>query len=93
MTDSVFDAAASLFVERGFSRTQMHDVAGRHARSPPPARSAHDDPMPAWMDPGIYRIPTIAHTVAMLRTAGFESIVHHGGDEPTHWFVAEVPPR
>jgi SAM-dependent methyltransferase len=53
-----------------------------------------DDPMPAWMDPGVYRIPTIAAIGTMLGAAGFAPITHHPGDESTHcthWFVAERP--
>ena len=53
-----------------------------------------DDPMPAWMDPGVYRIPTIAEIEAMLGAAGFAPVAHHPGDESTHcthWFLAERP--
>ena len=53
-----------------------------------------DDPMPAWMDPDVYRIPTIAEIEAMLASADFALIAHQPGDESTHcthWFVAEHP--
>jgi SAM-dependent methyltransferase len=53
-----------------------------------------DDEMPAWMDPTIYRIPTIDQIQALLSSAGFEHVVHHDGDQSTHhthWFVADLP--
>ena len=53
-----------------------------------------DDVMPAWMDPTIYRIPTIGQIQTLLGTAGFEPVVHHAGDESTHhthWFIADLP--
>lgn len=52
-----------------------------------------DDEMPAWMDPTVYRIPTVDRIETMLRAAGFERITHHAGDEATrwtHWFVADL---
>jgi arsenite methyltransferase len=53
-----------------------------------------DDEMPAWMDPSIYRIPTVSEIEMMLRTAGFGSVTHHPSDEAshlTHLFVADLP--
>ena len=53
-----------------------------------------DDPMPAWMDTSIYRIPTIAEVRTMLTDAGFAKIVHHQGSaatHDTHWFTGDVP--
>lgn len=54
-----------------------------------------DDPMPPWMDPSVYRIPTIHEITEMLTTAGFEDINYFVGDESTHsthWFVADLAP-
>ena len=53
-----------------------------------------DDEMPAWMDPDVYRIPTIAEIEAMLHAAGFAQITRHAGDGAsfhTHWFAADLP--
>ena len=53
-----------------------------------------DDEMPAWMDPSIYRIPTVSEIEMMLGTAGFDSITHQPGDASshlTHLFVADLP--
>lgn len=53
-----------------------------------------DDPMPAWMDTTIYRIPTTAQVCTMLEDAGFTTITHHPGSpatHDTHWFAADVP--
>ncbi|MEM8905596.1 MAG: class I SAM-dependent methyltransferase [Actinomycetota bacterium] len=51
-----------------------------------------DDPIPAWADPTVYRIPPRHRIESMLTDAGFV-LVHHEddgpGDFPTHWFVAE----
>jgi len=56
------------------------------------AARVSDDQMPAWMDPNIYRIPSRQDLTEMLRIAGFDSVVEHGGHESGHqvyWFVAE----
>ncbi len=53
-----------------------------------------DDPMPAWMDRSIYRIPTISAIEAMLVAGGFTAIVHEPGRRSahqTHYFTAELP--
>jgi SAM-dependent methyltransferase len=52
-----------------------------------------DDPIPSWMDPTIYRIPSVAEVVAMLNIARFTGIAHHAGNESshfTHWFVGDL---
>jgi SAM-dependent methyltransferase len=36
-----------------------------------------DTPVPTWMDPDIYRIPTAAHLTSMLTAAGFDRVDHH----------------
>jgi ubiquinone/menaquinone biosynthesis C-methylase UbiE len=38
-----------------------------------------DTPLPAWMDPGIYRVPTLTQLHAMLDAAspGYTDIAHH----------------
>jgi SAM-dependent methyltransferase len=57
------------------------------------ATRVSDDPIPAWIDPNIYRIPSRQELTEMLRVAGFDSIVEHGGDKSGHqvyWFVAET---
>lgn len=54
-----------------------------------------DDPMPAWMDPDVYRIPTIAAIRDLFERAGF-SVEHHPPDDdrhPTHIFVGQLPAR
>ena len=53
-----------------------------------------DDPMPAWMDRTVYRIPTVAEIEAMLHDAGFTRVTTIGDDPapyPTYWFVADLP--
>jgi SAM-dependent methyltransferase len=53
-----------------------------------------EDGMPAWMDPDVYRIPTIAEVKFWLGQAGFVDVSHHEGDESTHfthWFAADLP--
>jgi SAM-dependent methyltransferase len=52
-----------------------------------------DDPMPAWMDPTVYRIPTRAQLEKMLEDAGFAHVTGHGDGAayPTYWFVADLP--
>ncbi len=53
-----------------------------------------DDPMPAWMDPDVYRIPTVAQIEAMLHDACFTRVTTIGDDPaayPTYWFVADLP--
>ena len=53
-----------------------------------------DDPMPAWMDRSIYRIPTMSAIEAMLVAGGFTAIVHEPGRpsaHQTHYFTAERP--
>lgn len=36
-----------------------------------------DTPLPAWMDPDVYRVPTLAQLDAMLHAAGYTDIGHH----------------
>jgi arsenite methyltransferase len=53
-----------------------------------------DEEMPQWMDPSIYKIPTVHQITTMLTAAGFEHVAHHPGDAATrwtHWFVADRP--
>jgi SAM-dependent methyltransferase len=52
-----------------------------------------DEPLKPWMDPAVYRIPTIAEIKAMLIAAGFSSIEDHAGDDAVHWFVADLRRR
>lgn len=52
-----------------------------------------DQPLPAWMDPDIYRIPTADHLASMLTAAGYDPIDHHvteQGDHPLHLFAAHL---
>jgi len=39
---------------------------------------------PAWMDPDVYRIPSVTQITAMLRTAGFNQVEHTPGDSSNH---------
>ncbi len=53
-----------------------------------------DDKMPEWMDPDVYRIPTIEETTTMLGAAGFIDVCHTSGGTPlqeTNWFTAHLP--
>lgn len=53
-----------------------------------------DVEMPAWMDPAVYRIPTIREIEGMLAATGFASVERHSADDPqhhVHWFVADLP--
>jgi len=52
-----------------------------------------DDPMPDWMDPSVYRIPTIEDVTRSLRKAGFSTVTREsdGSAYPTYWFVADLP--
>ena len=54
-----------------------------------------DDPLPAWADPEVYRIPTADHLHEMLVRAGFTLLdVASNADQaawPTNWFVARLP--
>jgi SAM-dependent methyltransferase len=52
-----------------------------------------DDPMPTWMDPTIYRIPTVTEIRHMLDAAGFGQVDDQGAIDGhlTHLFVAAVP--
>ncbi len=43
-----------------------------------------DDPMPAWMDPTVYSIPTYAALQHLLDDAGFELIDHQPGTTSNH---------
>jgi SAM-dependent methyltransferase len=52
-----------------------------------------DTPIPAWMDPGVYRIPTAARLTEMLTEAGFDRVDHHTVDAAgyeLHLFVAHL---
>lgn len=53
-----------------------------------------DDPVPAWMDPSVYRVPTAEQVRLLFERAGFHSIAHHPGSAATHhthWFTGDVP--
>jgi len=43
-----------------------------------------DTPLPAWMDPNVYRIPTATQVAKMLTAAGFDRIDHHTVDTADH---------
>ena len=52
-----------------------------------------DTPLPAWMDPDIYRIPPAAQLTGMLTAAGFDHVDHHtveATDHQLHLFVAHL---
>ncbi len=52
-----------------------------------------DQPLPAWMDPDVYRIPTADQVVSMLAAAGYGPIDHHvvdRGDHTLHLFAAHL---
>ncbi len=43
-----------------------------------------DTATPPWMDPDVYRIPTAAHLIDTLTTAGFANVDHHLVATPSH---------
>lgn len=43
-----------------------------------------DTPFPAWMDPDIYRVPTLTQLDAMLHAAGYTDIDHHTAPAAGH---------
>lgn len=43
-----------------------------------------DTPLPAWMDPAVYRIPTAAHLTDTLLAAGFADVGHDKIDAGSH---------
>jgi len=43
-----------------------------------------DTPLPAWMDPAVYRIPTATQLTTMLADAGFERVDHRIADTSGH---------
>lgn len=43
-----------------------------------------DTPLPAWMDPAVYRIPTATQLTTMLADAGFECVDHRIADTSGH---------
>lgn len=52
-----------------------------------------DTPLPAWMDPEVYRIPAATEVADMLHAAGFSHIEHERGDTSNHdihLFVARL---
>lgn len=52
-----------------------------------------DTPIPAWMDPDIYRISTAAQLTSMLTAAGFACVDHHTVDTAgyqLHLFAAHL---
>lgn len=52
-----------------------------------------DTPVPAWMDPDIYRIPTADHVKALLVNAGFIQVEDHpveAADHDLHFFAARL---
>jgi ubiquinone/menaquinone biosynthesis C-methylase UbiE len=55
-----------------------------------------DTPIPTWMDPDIYRIPTAAHLTAMLLDGGYDIVDHdtpNSSDPDLHLFAAHLPIR
>lgn len=53
-----------------------------------------DDGIPSWMDPEIYRIPSISTIECWLGNAGFTTVAHHQADESahhTHRFTGDLP--
>jgi SAM-dependent methyltransferase len=55
-----------------------------------------DTPIPTWMDPDIYRIPTTAQLTAMLGDAGYETVDHdtpNPSDPDLHLITAHLPNR
>ena len=52
-----------------------------------------DTPIPTWMDPDVYRIPTAAHLTAMLLDAGYDTVDHgtsNSSDPDLHLFAAHL---
>jgi SAM-dependent methyltransferase len=43
-----------------------------------------DTPIPAWMDPDVYRIPTADQLTAMMLTAGYDTVDHDVVDTVGH---------
>lgn len=58
------------------------------------ARTA-DDPIPAWMDPAVYRIRTAAQLDEALTAAGFVAVERRPERDPhgTNWVLATAPHR
>ncbi len=55
-----------------------------------------DTPIPTWMDPDIYRIPTTSQLTAMLLDGGYETVEHdtpNASDPDLHLFAAHLPSR
>ncbi len=55
-----------------------------------------DTPIPTWMDPDIYHIPTAAHLTAMLLHGGYDTVNHdtpNSSDPNLHLFTADLPNR
>lgn len=43
-----------------------------------------DTPLPTWMDPDVYRVPTLTQLDEMLDAAGYIDIDHHTTPAPSH---------
>ena len=53
-----------------------------------------DTPAAAWIDPAVYRIPSVAQVIDILQAAGFTGVEHRPGDtsnRDTHCFAARLP--
>lgn len=53
-----------------------------------------DTPLPAWMDPDVYHVPTLARLDAMLHAAGYTDIDHHtapAAGHDLHLITAHTP--
>ena len=52
-----------------------------------------DTPVPGWMDPAVYQVPTASHLIDMLSSAGYEGVdvqIVEGGPDALHLFTARV---
>lgn len=55
-----------------------------------------DTPSAAWIDPDVYRIPSVAEVIEILHAAGFDGVEHQPGDTSNrdiHCFAARLPAR
>ena len=52
-----------------------------------------DAPVPGWMDPAVYQVPTASHLIGLLNSAGYEGVdrqVVEGDPEALHLFTARA---
>ncbi len=52
-----------------------------------------DTPVPGWMDPAVYQVPTAGHLIDTLSSAGYEGVdvqIVEGGPDALHLFTARV---